>query len=97
MKNSIQASDKRYEQIRGELKKAVCEKVEEWQVSQTLAADRFGIGRTRLNNILNGDRRNVSVSGLLAMLLRAGVNVTISIDDSAGEADKRVAADHVRG
>ncbi len=49
--------DARAEAIRANLRLALADQVKAWQVPQSTAAARLGIGRSTLNNILNHDNR----------------------------------------
>jgi predicted XRE-type DNA-binding protein len=82
MKRAIgRSKGARYEEIRTQLKGAIAETFAEMAISQSAAAERFGVGRTYLNDVLNGDTRNVSVGTLLAMLLRVDVDLSLTISN----------------
>ena len=87
MKNTTRSRGSRYDQIREELKNAVSAEFSEWNVTQASGAERFGVARSYLCDVLNSDNRNLSVGALLAMLLRAGVDVSVTISKapSVGE------------
>lgn len=72
--------DARTEAVRADLRHALSEQVKAWQVPQSAAAARLGIGRSTLNNILNHDNRRISIGSLVTMLLRAGADVSVVVD-----------------
>ena len=81
--------DQRAEGIRLALKAALADRVSSWRIPQALAADRLGIGRSTLNNILNHDNRRISIGALVTMLLRAGAEVSVIVDVADVEVDGR--------
>ena len=48
-------------------------------LNKTQAADLFGIPRVRLNKLLSGDYRDISLDKMLGMVERAGQRVEIKI------------------
>jgi predicted XRE-type DNA-binding protein len=72
--------DARAEAIRANLRLALADQVKAWQVPQSTAAARLGIGRSTLNNILNHDNRRISIASLITMLLRAGADVSVEVN-----------------
>lgn len=71
--------DARTEALRLDLKRILSDQVTAWRLPQALAAERLGIGRSTLNNILNHDNRRVSIGALVTMLLRAGAEVSVVV------------------
>lgn len=71
--------DARAEAIRANLRLALADQVKAWQVPQSTAAARLGIGRSTLNNILNHDNRRISIASLITMLSRAGADVSVEV------------------
>jgi predicted XRE-type DNA-binding protein len=68
---------------RAELVVAICAVVENWERRQGQAADRLGVTRSRLNDLLHGRLDKFSVDSLITLAERAGLAVTVRIRRAA--------------
>lgn len=68
---------------RAELLSALTASVRSWNLSQSLAAERLGITRPRLNDLLRGKLDKFSLDALVNLAAAAGLSLRISIADAA--------------
>jgi predicted XRE-type DNA-binding protein len=69
-------------QLRARLMAEVQKYIQEEEITQAEAADRFGVTQPRISNLLRGKIRLFSVDTLIAMLSHAGLTVDIRIKKS---------------
>jgi predicted XRE-type DNA-binding protein len=65
--------------MRAELMIAIGESVEQWNVTQTDAAERLGITQPRLNALLRGKITRFSLDALVTLAHRAGLKPKVDI------------------
>ena len=69
--------------LRSHLVLAIGELVKRRKLTQAQAARLFGVTQPRINDLLRGKIDRFSIDSLIAMLGRAGVEVTIQIKPAA--------------
>jgi len=69
--------------VRAELIVEIRSLMEENAWTQTEAAKKFGISRTRLNDILRGRLEKVTIDRLVTMLATAGRHVHVTVNNAA--------------
>ena len=69
--------------LRSHLVLAIGELVKRRKLTQAQAARLFGVTQPRINDLLRGKIERFSIDSLIAMLGRAGVEVTIQIKPAA--------------
>ena len=65
--------------LRSHVLTAIREVVDEWQVTQAVAAKRLGITQPRLNDLMRGKLNKFSLDFLLSAAARAGLSVRVRI------------------
>ena len=68
--------------MRSALLTALRRKIESWKVTQGEAAKRLEITQPRLNDLLKGRFNKFSLGALFDLATRAGLKVTLSIDET---------------
>jgi predicted XRE-type DNA-binding protein len=68
---------------RSDLLAALVERVKSWHVSQEAAAERLGITRPRLNDLMRGKLGKFSLDALVNLAPAAGLVLKIQIEDAA--------------
>jgi predicted XRE-type DNA-binding protein len=68
--------------MRSALLTALRRKIEGWKVTQSEAAKRLAITQPRLNDLLKGRFNKFSLGALFDLATRAGLKVTLSIDEA---------------
>ena len=68
---------------RASLMSAIIAQVRSWDVSQEVAAQRLGITRPRLNDLLRGKLAKFSLDALVTVATAAGLDLEIRIADAA--------------
>lgn len=69
--------------LRSELVSAIRSAVEEWNLTQALAASRLGVTQPRLNDLLRGRVGRFSLDALVGLAERAGLAVRMEIERDA--------------
>lgn len=69
--------------VRMSLALAIRAAVEEWSVSQTVAAKRLGVTQPRLNDLLRGKLARFSLEALMTLANRAGLSVRLEVERAA--------------
>jgi predicted XRE-type DNA-binding protein len=64
---------------RAELMIAMREIIDDWRLSQAVAAKRLGLTQPRLNDLLRGRISRFSLDALMALAGRAGLSVRVEI------------------
>ena len=64
---------------RAELMIALREIIDDWRLSQAVAAKRLGLTQPRLNDLLRGRISRFSLDALMALAGRAGLSVRVEI------------------
>lgn len=79
--------------MRSALLTALRRKIESWKITQSEAAKRLAITQPRLNDLLKGRFNKFSLGALFDLATRAGLKVTLSIDETEKKtkASKRAA------
>jgi predicted XRE-type DNA-binding protein len=79
--------------MRSALLTALRRQIEGWKVTQSEAAKRLVVTQPRLNDLLKGRFNKFSLGALFDLATRAGLKVTLSIDDAGKKtkAPKRAA------
>lgn len=67
---------------RGEIMIALHERIATWALSQQAAANRLGITRPRLNDLLRGKIDRFSLDALINIADRAGFRVKLVLEDA---------------
>ena len=65
--------------MRSELMTSIERAVESWKTPQAKAAERLGITRPRLNDLLRGKMSKFSLNALAALATKAGLKVQLSV------------------
>ena len=68
---------------RAELLSALIVRVTSWEVSQEIAAERLGITRPRLNDLMRGKLGKFSLDALVNLAAAAGLKLEIRVADAA--------------
>lgn len=58
---------------------AICEVVDKWKVTQTVAAKKLGITQPRLNDLVRGRIDKFSLDALMELATRAGLSVRVKV------------------
>ena len=73
--------------VRAQFMNRLSDYIEEHDLTQVEAGERFGVNQSRISHLLNGRISMFSVDALIKMCDHAGISVTISFDDAyAGNA-----------
>ena len=73
--------------VRAQFMSRLADYIEEHDLTQVEAGERFGVNQSRISHLLNGRISMFSVDALIKMCDHAGISVTISFDDAyAGNA-----------
>ncbi len=68
---------------RAELLSALCARIRSWDIPQTAAAERLGVTRPRVNDLLQGKLGKFSLDALVNLATAAGLTLTIQVADAA--------------
>ena len=68
---------------RSELLSALKARIRSWELPQEVAANRLGITRPRLNDLLQGKMAKFSLDALVNLATAAGLTVRVQISDAA--------------
>ena len=68
---------------RAELMSAVIARVRLWDLSQQAAADRLGVTRPRLNDLMRGKMNKFSLDALVNLATAAGLALEMKVSEAA--------------
>jgi len=68
---------------RADLLAAVIDRVKSWELPQSSAAERLGITRPRLNDLLRGKLSKFSLDALVNLVTAAGLTLEIKVSSAA--------------
>lgn len=69
--------------VRAELMRRLRRFISENDLTQTRAADLFGVSQPRVSDLVNGKIDKFSIDMLINMLSKVGLNVEVSVSDRA--------------
>jgi len=67
--------------IRASLMRSIEQYIDQRKLSQSKAAEKFGVSQPRISDLLNGKINRFSIDQLIKMHERVGINVALIIDD----------------
>ena len=68
--------------VRAQFMNRLADYIDEHELTQVEAGERFGVNQSRVSHLLNGRISMFSVDALIKMCDYAGISVTISFDDA---------------
>lgn len=81
------AEEAEHLRIRSTLMAEVCQYIEERGLTQSQAAEIFGVTQPRISNLVRGKIDLFSIDTLVDMLTRAGMHVDVVVNDSQHDAE----------